>query len=156
MRRMKRARTVVDDDRITTFGLLHEAHGRLSHAFDRTFANAGISSPIFEVLLRIGRSKEQLKTSELARQLSVTTGDATRLVDRAVTAGLVERQACATDRRVQYVALTPLGEQTLVRITPLHLRDLEREMVGRLTPDELAALRSALHKLGRAERPPAN
>jgi len=152
---MRRARAV-DDDRITTFGLLHEAHGRLSHAFDRTFTGAGVSSPIFEVLLRIGRSKDQLKTSELARQLSVTTGGATRLVDRAVAAGLVERQACLTDRRVQYVALTPIGERALARITPLHLRDLDREMVERLTPDELAALRSVLHKLSRAERPPAD
>lgn len=150
---MKRTRTI-DDERITTFGLLHEAHGRLSHVFDRTFASAGVSSAVFEVLLRVGRSRDQLKTSELARQLSVTTGGATRVVDRAVAAGLVERQACASDRRIQYVALTPAGEQALARMTPLHLRDLEHEMVDRLAPNELTALRAILRKLGRAERPP--
>lgn len=152
MRRTRRNR-LIDDERITTFGLLHEAHGRLAHAFDRTFRGLGIGGGIYEVLLRVGRSPDgQVRMSDLARQLAVTTGGATRLVDRAVAAGLVERRPCPTDRRVQFVALTPAGEAMLRRATRLHLEDLESEMAARLTPDEASTLRRTLHKLSRPRR----
>ncbi|MGZ8734907.1 MAG: MarR family winged helix-turn-helix transcriptional regulator, partial [Acidimicrobiia bacterium] len=45
--------------------------------------------------------------SELACQLGLTSGGATRLVDRVVEAGLVVRTSCPSDRRVQWVVLTP-------------------------------------------------
>ena len=151
---MKRRTRLVDDERITTYGLLHEAHGRLSQAFERTFlSRLGIGSAVYEVLLRIGRSPDgHLSVSELGRQLAITTGGATRVVDRAEAAGLVERQPCSGDRRIQYVALTPSGRRLLERATRLHLRDLQAELVDRLTPDELAALRRITHKLRRADR----
>jgi MarR family 2-MHQ and catechol resistance regulon transcriptional repressor len=155
MPRTRRTR-LIDDERITTFGLLHEAHGRLSGAFDRSFRRLGISGPIYEVLLRVGRSRDGVvRMTDLARQLTVTTGGATRLVDRAVAAGLVERQPCPTDRRVQWVALTSAGEEMLRRATRLHLEDLAAEMAARLTPDEEATLRRTLHKLSRPPREPA-
>ena len=97
------------DPRITTYGLLHEAHRRLQRELDRSLAeHSGMSGSFFEVLLRIGRSPgDRLTMSELACQLGLTSGGATRLVDRVVEAGLVERASCPTDRRVQWVVLTP-------------------------------------------------
>jgi MarR family 2-MHQ and catechol resistance regulon transcriptional repressor len=138
-----------DDPRITTYGLLHEAHRRLERAFDRSLAaHSAMSSSAFEVLLRIGRSPgARLTMSELACQLGLTSGGATRLVDRVVEAGLVVRTACPTDRRVQWVVLTPEGERKLDEGLAVHLDDLQRELVDRLEPDELEALERALDKL---------
>ena len=49
----------------------------------------------------------------LAQQVALTTGGVTRLVDRMISAGLVERVPCPTDRRVLFAALTPAGEAKL-------------------------------------------
>ncbi len=137
------------DPRISTFGLLHEAHRRLERAFDRSLlTQTTMGSSFFEVLLRIGRSPGfRLTMSDLACQLGVTSGGATRLIDRVVDAGLVERRSCPSDRRVQWVALTPMGEQKLDEGLMIHLDDLQRELIDRLDPDELAVLERALDKL---------
>lgn len=142
----------IDDDRITAFGLLHEAHRRISQTLDRSLRErVGIGDVPFEVVLRIGRSPEgRLMMSELATQLGLTSGGVTRLVDRVTEAGYVERTACPSDRRVQWVVLTPAGRELLERALAVHLDDLQRELVDRLTPEELEALTSALDKL-RAE-----
>ncbi|MGZ8733894.1 MAG: MarR family winged helix-turn-helix transcriptional regulator [Acidimicrobiia bacterium] len=139
------------DPRISTFGLLHEAHRRLERTFDRSLAtHSGMSGSFFEVLLRIGRSPgTRLTMSELACQLGLTSGGATRLVDRVVEAGLVVRTSCPSDRRVQWVVLTPAGEQKLDEGLSVHLDDLQRELIDRLDPDELEMLERALDKLRR-------
>ena len=149
-----RASGGIHDERITTYGLLHEAHGRLSHAFEQTFlARVGISAALYELLVRVARSAEgRVKMSDLARQMAVTTGGATRIADRAQAAGLVERQPCRDDRRIQYVALTDRGRAVLDKATRLHLRDLQHEMVDRLTADELESLHRIAHKLRRPHR----
>ena len=104
-------RRLRDDERIRAFGLLHEAHRRLDRAFNGSLEQScGISGPFFEVLLRIGRSPGgRLNMTELACQLGLTSGGTTRLVDRVVTAGLVERESCPSDRRVQWVVLSGAG-----------------------------------------------
>jgi DNA-binding MarR family transcriptional regulator len=150
------AGTPRDDERIRTFGLLHEAHRRLDRAFNCSLEQScGISGPFFEVLLRVGRSPDsRLTMSELAAQLGLTSGGTTRLVDRAVAAGLVERESCPTDRRVQWVVLSRTGEQKLDEALDVHLEDLQHELLDRLEPGELVVLERALDKL-RAEAPPA-
>ena len=149
-----RASGGIHDERITTYGLLHEAHGRLSHAFEQTLLRrVGISAALYELLLRVARSGEgRVKMSDLARQMAVTTGGATRIADRAQAAGLVERQPCPGDRRIQYLALTDRGRAVLDKATRVHLRDLQHEMVDRLTADELEALHRIAHKLRRPDR----
>jgi DNA-binding MarR family transcriptional regulator len=153
---MQTASTQRDDERIRTFGLLHEAHRRLDKAFSCSLERScGISGPFFEVLLRVGRSPDsRLNMSELAAQLGLTSGGTTRLVDRAVAAGLVERASCPTDRRVQWVVLSAAGEQKLDEALDVHLEDLQHELLDRLDPAELVVLERALDKL-RAEAPPA-
>lgn len=143
------ARTNRDDQRIRAFGLLHEAHRRLDRAFNGSLEEScGISGPFFEVLLRVGRSPGgRLNMSELALQLGLTSGGTTRLVDRAVAAGIVERESCPTDRRVQWVVLSTAGEQKLDEALEVHLGDLQHEFIDRLEPSELVVLERALEKL---------
>jgi MarR family 2-MHQ and catechol resistance regulon transcriptional repressor len=137
------------DPSISTYGLLHEAHRRLERAFSRSLEErTGMNSSFFEVLLRLGRSPgARLTMSELACQLGLTSGGATRLVDRVVEAGLVVRNSCPSDRRVQWVVLTTTGEQKLDEGLSVHLDDLQRELIDRLDPDELEVLERALDKL---------
>lgn len=138
-----------DDERIRAFGLLHEAYRRLDRAFSCSLEQrCGISGPFFEVLLRVGRSPGgRLNMSELATQLGLTSGGTTRLVDRAVAAGIVERESCPSDRRVQWVVLSAAGERKLEEALEVHLADLQRELIDRLDPSELVVLERALDKL---------
>jgi DNA-binding MarR family transcriptional regulator len=144
-----------DDERIRVFGLLHEAHRRLDRAFNCSLEQSvGISGPFFEVLLRVGRSPGgRLNMSELAGQLGLTSGGTTRLVDRVVAGGLVERESCPNDRRVQWVVLSAAGERKLDDALEVHLQDLQHELLDRLDPAEIAVLERALDKLRADELP---
>lgn len=138
-----------DDPAIGTYGRLVEVARRLEHAFSRSIeAATGLPDAQFELLLRLGRSPgDELKMSDLARQLGVTSGGATRLVDRVVAAGLVERRACPEDRRVLHVRLTTAGRELLAVAIEVHRRDLARELTDRLDGDERAQLEELLDRL---------
>lgn len=140
-----------DDARITSFGLLMEANSQLTRRFDRSLHdNCDIGIAWFEVLLRLGRSPDnRLTMSELARQLAITSGGATRLVDRVEAAGYIERCACPEDRRVQWVGLTESGRDKLAESYAQHVADLEEEFFGRLTPAEVSQLDRIMSKLRR-------
>ncbi len=138
-----------DDPAIGTYGRLHEVTRRLQRVFDRTINDGfGIPRPRFELLLRLGRTPgEELTMSELADQLGITSGGATRLVDRVAADGLVGRRACTSDRRVQHVGLTDAGRDLLGRVLEQHRADLERELSSRLDPDAQRQLDALLDRL---------
>ena len=140
---------LLDDERITDYGRLVEAAGRLSRLLAARLRSAtGLAPATFEVLLRLGRSPDQrLRMSELADQLAVTTGGATRLIERVVAEGLVEKRQCPEDRRVQWVTLTAAGRRRLAEAAALHLDDLQQQVFDRLDPADLPALRRSLDAL---------
>lgn len=139
----------IDDPAITTYGRLLEVGRRLEAVFGRTITErAGLPAPRFELLLRLGRTPgEQLSMSELADQLGVTSGGATRLVDKVAADGLVARHACSHDRRVQHVALTDEGRAVLAEALAWHREDLARELTDRLDPPDRAQLDALLDRL---------
>jgi DNA-binding MarR family transcriptional regulator len=147
----------VDDERIHTFGLLLEAHARLTNLLDADLqASDGISLQTYEVLLRIGRSDGQRVTmSMLASGVALTTGGVTRLADRLERSGLIQRGSCPSDRRVTWLSLTDLGADTLEVATQHHLDSLARHVQSRLDPADLPALHRALDVLRSVPDDPA-
>lgn len=85
---------------------------------------------------------------EVQRRILVSSGGITFLVDRLVAKGLVERQACPSDRRARYAALTPDGEALIARIFPDHAEAIRRA-VNTLAPDEQRVAIGLLRTLGR-------
>src|ERR1700750_1309991 len=74
----------------------------------------------FEMLAAIAASDgERMKMGELAEALVITRGGLTKLVDRLVKAGLIERTFCDTDRRVSYATLLPAGAGPLEEMGPV-------------------------------------
>ncbi|MEX1177332.1 MAG: MarR family winged helix-turn-helix transcriptional regulator [Nitriliruptor sp.] len=138
-----------DDPAIGTYGRLLEVTRRLDRTFHRTITErCGLAGPRFELLLRLSRTPgEELTMSELADQLGVTSGGATRLVDKVAADGLVGRRACTEDRRVQHVALTEAGRRLLGEVLDLHRQDLARELTDRLDEVERAQLDALLDRL---------
>lgn len=139
----------VDDPRIRSFGLLLEAHARLTKLMDSELrASDNISLQTLEVLLRIHRTGDgQVTMSELADAVSLTTGGVTRLADRLERDGLVERLACPTDRRVVYLGLTDSGRRTLATALANHLDGLQRHVTSRISAEDQVVLDRVLDDL---------
>jgi len=139
----------VDDPRITLMGLLVEAHAHLTRVLGRELeAATGLPLSWFDVLIRIGRSPEgRLTMTQLAGEVSFTSGGITRLVDRIAADGYVERMSCPTDRRSVYVGLTPAGAAALEEATAAHIAGLEQHLIGPLSASDRAGLEHALRKL---------
>src|SRR5215475_4803844 len=82
--------------------------------------------PWFEVLVTLAQAPEhRLKMGELADALVITRGGLTKLVDRLIKAGLLERTFCETDRRVSYATLLPSGAELLAEMRPVVSAELE-------------------------------
>lgn len=143
----------VDDERILTFGLLIEAHARLTRETDHDLqVSDGISLQTFEVLLRVSRAPEgHVTMTGLADGLALTTGGVTRLADRLEADGLVQRVSCPTDRRVVHLMLTDEGNRVLAGAVAHHLDSLQRHLASRVDPGDLPVLHRVLDTL---RRPP--
>lgn len=137
------------DHRLTAVGLLVEAETALIRVLDADLRReTGMPLGTYEVLVRLGRSPgRRLRQVELSRQLSLTTGGITRIVDRLEAAGLVRRAASSTDRRGTYAELTAAGVESVERATEAHLRSLQRHLVDPLGTDRLDALVEATRRL---------
>jgi DNA-binding MarR family transcriptional regulator len=108
----------------------------------------GLSLPAYEVLVRLSEACDgRLRMSDLAPFATLTPSGLTRLIDKLVADGLVERLRCETDARVVYAAITPAGLKRLRDAYPTHLRGVREHFVDRLTPAQLDALATALGPL---------
>lgn len=149
-----------DDERITAFGMLLEAHAAVTQAVNRELeATAGMPISWFEVLVRLSRSPgRRLRMSELADQIGLSHSGLTRLVDRVIDAGYVERAACPEDRRGAFAVLTDRGADALAAALAGHLESIERHLVAPIGTSGMTALTDLLRSLRDAawagSRPP--
>ena len=150
------SRDELHDPRLTALGLLLEVSQALEARLMPQMAEHGLSGVESGVMIRLARSPEnRLRMSDLATQAELSASGLTRVVDRLERARLVRREACVTDRRVTYAALTPVGLNRVVDFVPGHLEQIESCFTGLLTPDQLAALLDALRTVRDAIRPGA-
>lgn len=139
---------VINHELITLTGLLIEAESALLERINATLRQVGIGTDAFEVLLRLSRSPEgRLRMSELSRRLTITTGGATRMMERLERDGLVRRVPSTSDRRVVYAQVTEAGRAELDRAIGPHLEDLIEIFTVRLRPENVADLERGLRAL---------
>lgn len=145
-----------DDSRLTTMGLLFEAHAGLLGKLEPTWNRHGLSGLDLNALMRLSRSPgRRLRMSDLATQTSLSTSGVTRLVDRLQRSDLVQRELDPTDRRSAYAALTEAGAQRLEQVLPDYLDALQRWLIDLLTPTQLDGLTDALRTVRDAVNPEA-
>jgi DNA-binding MarR family transcriptional regulator len=146
------AKEAADHELIVAFGRLQGAANRLEYILGRAIEEeCGISHLMFEVLLILGRAGDPgLSMGVISREQVLTTGGVTRLVDRMVAAGLVARVEDPGDRRVRLVRLTPLGEQTVVRASRIHVENIRRYFVDPLPPSHRERFADDLRVLSHA------
>jgi DNA-binding MarR family transcriptional regulator len=87
--------------------------------------------------------------SRLAEALDVSVASATGIVDRLEQRGLVERRHAEDDRRVVLVHPTRAGEAVFTELE-LHRRTMLREVLSRLTNEELKSCLVGMRAMARA------
>jgi hypothetical protein len=87
---------------------------------------------------------------ELADRLLITRSGTTRLVDRLVDAGLVERSTCTPDGRGAYAVLTRAGLDRLRAALPIHLRHVDARFLSVIDPADLPAVERAMRAVAAA------
>jgi len=125
----------------------------LAGEFFALFKKHGLSEAGYNVLrilrgAHLQKKARGVRSSEIAGQMVVRVPDVTRLVDRLVDKGLVERTRCTDDRRVVYVAITKPGLKLLDKMDAPVLA-LHRAQLGHLSERELASLNKLLEKARR-------
>lgn len=154
---MSRACEKPDDLRFSTWPLLLEAHAVLVERLERDLEAAG-GPPLtwYDVMVQLSNAEDgALTMKELAASVLLSKSGVTRLVDRMVAAGYVERTACATDRRVVYARITDEGRALMDRFAPKHIADVERYFSRHMTDTEAQVVRKVLTRLIEAARHPA-
>ena len=100
-------------------------------------------------VLTILEGEGPISMSRLAEALDVSVASATGIVDRMEQRGLVERRHAENDRRVVLVYPTQAGEQVFAELE-LHRRTMLREVLSRLTDEELKSILVGMRAMARA------
>jgi DNA-binding MarR family transcriptional regulator len=109
-------------------------------------AQAGSTAQQRVLLLAIRghASSPEVTVGDIAERLQIRHASASRLVERAVQCGLLQRREASADRRRAYVSLSEEGREVLERITRATKRELSL-LQGALFR---GSLRQALHAHG--------
>lgn len=121
----------------------------LETVFDRDLQQHGLQLSEYEILSMLSEHGDRrLRMSELAALVVQSRSRLTHTAARLERRGWVQRQPCEDDRRGVELVLTDEGYAEMARIAPRHVASVRAHLVDRLTPDELAALGSAMAKVG--------
>jgi DNA-binding MarR family transcriptional regulator len=128
------------------WGALTRTHAAVAQRLQDALAQAELP-PLawYEVLEAIAVApEERLRMGELAEALVMTRGGLTKLVDRLVKAGLLERTFCESDRRVSYATLCPAGRELLDEMRPILTAELAAAFSAKLSAAQAERLRETL------------
>jgi DNA-binding MarR family transcriptional regulator len=125
-----------DDPRLGAWRSFLHAHARLLRRLDEELqAEHGLSLAEYDALVQLVNAPgRRLRMSVLADRVLLSRSGITRLVDRLVASGMVERSACAADARGAEAALTDQGFVRLRAASRTHLDGVQRYFLG-LLPD---------------------
>ncbi|MGH9065634.1 MAG: MarR family winged helix-turn-helix transcriptional regulator [Acidimicrobiales bacterium] len=139
----------LDPTEMWAWRALVSTHGRLfARLDDELVAAHGLSLAEYEVLVQLSEAPgAALRMAELAERALVSRSGLTRRVDGMVSAGLVRRQACPSDRRGTLAVLTDAGRGLLARAAPTHLAGVRRHLVDLVGRSELEALGAILSRV---------
>jgi MarR family transcriptional regulator, organic hydroperoxide resistance regulator len=133
-------------DQLFEFALSVKALQReLERGSNELMKPLGLTGPQADALVVIGQA-EPVALKELGRLLIAEAGHPSRLVDRLVEAGLVERRAAQDDRRRVELELTPAGRR-LARQVEKARQDLFDASRPHVDEKRLAAATAVLRQL---------
>jgi DNA-binding MarR family transcriptional regulator len=122
-------------------GLLRVHAGLIKHLDAELEESHGLPLSSYEVLLHLESAPErQLRMRDLADLVLLSRSGLTRLVDRLVRDGLIERATCTSDGRGAFAVITPQGIERLEQARQTHLTGVRRRFLSHFEDDELDTL----------------
>lgn len=113
----------------------------LGHIQNSFMAEFDLSMPQFNILRILRGAKSSISVNTIKDRMVEKSPNTTRLMDKLIEKGLIERVRCNEDRRVVYVEITDQGLNLLAEIdkkfntnsfTQLNLTNEEAEELSRL------------------------
>jgi DNA-binding MarR family transcriptional regulator len=129
------------------YGRLHRLADRLREELEVEFRRFGLGEGEFDVLAALRRAAPsyELAPGELARYTMVTTGAASKRIDRLEAAGLVSRRVSEDDHRGRVIALTEAGRRVIDEAFTAHIAN-EHRLLAPLTARDRSELERLLTK----------
>ena len=139
----------LNDDEIRAWGGFLRTHARIVHELDQELREAhGMPLGTFDVLINLALAPdEMLRMRDLADAIVLSRSGLTRLVDRLVREGLLERRRCGEDARGAWAVLTPTGKRALAKAAPTHFDGVRRRFLSALDEADQARLGDLWDKL---------
>ncbi|MCI0345147.1 MAG: MarR family transcriptional regulator [Chloroflexi bacterium] len=127
------------DPRLAPWRAFVRAQAHVSRRLDDDLRSEhGLSLQEYVALLILAESPDRrLRMGRLADSLTLSKSGATRLIDRMVDDGLVDRLSCPSDLRGAEATLTDAGLERLRTAAPTHLRGIAEYFLSAIDRGDL-------------------
>lgn len=120
----------------------------IATALDEGLAQHGLRLSEYEILSMLSEAPEgRLRMSALAQLVVQSRSRLTHTATRLERLGWVQRHAVREDRRGVDLTLTQEGRAVLERLAKVHVADVRRVLVDRVSAEEFASLGSVMAKV---------
>ncbi len=126
---------------------LLSVHATLMKQFAAEDMWQDVSMREYDVLYTLSKCGEPLRMSELNRYVLLSQPALSRMVDRLIERGLLDRAADPADGRGVRLSLTEAGRECQRPLGPRHGTSVPTAMTARLDAGELAELEALCRKL---------
>jgi DNA-binding MarR family transcriptional regulator len=146
------------DPRLAPWRAFLLAYARVSRRLDEELRSEhDVSFAEYDALLTIAHAPDRrIRMGQLAEEVLLSKSGVTRLIDRLVGDGLVERSTCLSDARGAEAVLTERGLERLRAASQTHLRGIEEHFLTIVDPADLEGLERAMTSLARRAGPGAS
>jgi DNA-binding MarR family transcriptional regulator len=144
----RRERPDLDASPIGVIGRVSRLARELEQRLEPVYREHGLEPGWHDALATLRRSGPpyQLRPTEFAGALMLTSSGTTKRLDRLEQAGLITREPDPADRRGTLITLTDAGRALIDGVTEAHLAN-ERRLLSALTGAEQRQLADLLRKL---------
>ena len=134
------------DPRLDPWRAFLTAHARITRRLDEELrAEHDLSLAEYDALLTIADAPDRrIRMRQLADRVILSKSGVTRLIDRLVLDGLVERRACASDARGAEAVLTQVGLDRLRRASRTHVRGIEEHFLAAVDASDLPVVQRSM------------
>ncbi len=103
----------------------------------------GVSTQQYNILRILRGAKQRMKMHSVKERMIDRAPNATRLTDKLIAKGLVQRERCEEDRRVVYVSISDKGLELLAQVD-ISSKALHHELASGLSEADALHLNSTL------------
>lgn len=136
-----------DSHSLNLFVVLCRTFVTVSAATKRNIKNHGLSLSEFETLDLLYHKGEQT-IQEIGKEILLTSGSMTYVVNQLVKKELVVRKACALDRRMTYVEISESGRALMDRIIPQYQSHIA-QLFSSLTTEQMIDLTEKMKQISK-------